>query len=266
VPFTLALAQMAGSWEDPVTSLRKAEAYIRGAAEAGAGLLCFPEQFAIGWSPRSPRYAESLGGPITRELSRLAADYALPLLGSFVEATAGLPRNTCVAFDGEGNLLASYAKVHLFSPSGEDRNYTPGEALARFTLGGVRFGVAICYDLRFAPLFHLYAMQGTDCVIVPAAWPCPRIRQWELLVAARAAENLCYVAGVNCTGITPVEEYCGHSLIASPSGTVLAIAGEEETLICGEIDPGRVREVRETFPVLKEYRADLYSRLAREHR
>jgi omega-amidase len=255
---------MAGAWEDPVATLQGAEKYVQRAAEAGAGLLCFPEQFATGWHPRDPVLSETPGGPVNRELARLAAKYALPLLGSFVEVTTTHPRNTCVVFDQAGNTVVTYAKIHLFSPSGEDKNYTPGDMLAIFTLGGVRFGIAICYDLRFPPLFHLYALQGIDCIIVPAAWPCPRIRQWELLVATRALENQCYVAGVNRTGTTPIEKYCGHSLITSPTGTVISKAGETDTLLCGEIDTEQVQKVREAFPVLKEYRTDLYSRLMGE--
>jgi omega-amidase len=264
VPFTLALAQMAGTWEDPAATLREAEGYIRRAVNAGAGLLCFPEQITTGWHPRAPPFSESTGGPITRELSRLAAEYGLPLMGSFVEAAAGRPRNTCVVFDQAGDPMASYAKIHLFSPAGEDQNYTPGDTLALFTLGGVRFGVAICYDLRFAPIFYLYALRGVECVLVPAAWPCRRIHQWELLLATRALETQAYVAGVNRVGSTPVEEYCGHSLIASPGGAVLARASEGEELLCGEVDPVRVHAVRDTFPVLNGYRSDLYSRLTGE--
>ncbi|MDD1675899.1 MAG: hypothetical protein LUQ17_04340 [Methanomicrobiales archaeon] len=262
MPLTLALVQMAGIWEDPAATLRKAEGYVRQAADSGAALVCFSEQFATGWSPRSPRFSEEMGGPITGELSRLAQDYRLSILGSFVEATPTRPRNTCVVFDRQGDPLASYAKLHLFSPTEEDRNYLPGESLAIFEIQGFTFGIAICYDLRFAPVFHLYAERGVDCVIVPAAWPCRRIRHWELLVATRALENQIYMAGVNRTGNTPEDEYCGHSLIAKPTGTVLRKAGEEEELICGEIDRALIEEVREAIPVLKEFRSDLYSRLS----
>jgi omega-amidase len=266
VAFTLALAQMAGKWEDPTATLEEAEEYVQQAAEAGAGLLCFPEQFVSGWSPKAPHFSEILGGPITRELGRMAARYSLPILGSFVEATMGRPRNTCVVFDEAGNTLASYAKIHLFSPAGEDTAYAPGESLAIFTLQEIRFGVAICYDLRFAPLFHLYARRGVDCVLVPASWPCRRIQQWELLVATRALDSQCFVAGVNRTGITPVEEYCGHSLIASPTGTILARGGKTDALICAEIDPGQVQKARKALPVLGEYQTDLYIRLGGEDR
>jgi omega-amidase len=257
---------MGGTWEDPIATLREAEGYIRHAADAGAGLLCFPEQFATGWHPRTPRFSETMGGPISGALGRLAAEYGLPLVGSFVEATEGNPRNVCVVFDQKGDPIASYAKIHLFSPAGEDKSYTPGDTLAMFTLENVRFGVAICYDLRFAPLFHLYAQEGVECVLIPAAWPCQRIRQWELLLAARALENQCYVAGVNPTGTTPVEAYCGHSMIAAPNGNILARASEEDTLLCGQIDAARVQTAREAFPVLKEFRSDLYSRLSQDQR
>ncbi len=263
--FSLALAQMAGTWEDPIATLREAETYIQRASDGGAGLLCFPEQFATGWHPRQPPFAEGEGGPITRELGRLARKYGLPLLGSFVRSSPGLPRNTCAVFDRSGARVASYEKIHLFSPAGEDQHYAPGETLAIFDLEGVRFGIAVCYDLRFPPLFHLYALRGVECVIVPASWPCRRIRQWEILVAARALECQSYVAGVNRTGSTPVEKYCGHSLIASPEGTILAQGREDEGLIWGEIDSQRVRRARKAFPVLREYRSDLYSRLSGEH-
>jgi predicted amidohydrolase len=261
MPLTLALAQMEGIWEDPAATLSQAEEYVRRAAESGASLLCFPEQFATGWSPRSARFSEDLGGPISGALSLLAQEYSISILGSFVEASIPRPRNTCVVYDSVGKALATYAKIHLFSPAGEDRYYTPGESLATFELQGLRFGIAICYDLRFAPLFHLYACRGVDCVIVPAAWPCQRIRQWEILLAARALENQYYVAGVNRTGRTPQEEYCGHSLIAKPTGTVLSQGGEGEELICAEIDEALLKKVREAIPALQEFRDDLYSRL-----
>ena len=86
-------------------------------------------------------------------------------------------------------------------------------------------------------------------MLVPAAWPASRIGHWELLLRARALEYQMYVMGVNPTGMTPVETYCGRSLAIDPSGTVVAEAGEDETLIPAVIDPEVVHRTREVLPV-----------------
>ena len=121
-----------------------------------------------------------------------------------------------------------------------------------FVLGGVRFGIAICYDLRFAGLFSRYAANGADCVIVQSAWPAARMRHWDLFIAARAAEFQLYVLGVNTTGVTPVDTYCGGSLLADPTGDIEASAGGEEGIFTAVIDPEAVREARERLPVWKD--------------
>ena len=86
---------------------------------------------------------------------------------------------------------------------------SPGSDLGIFTLGSLTCGIAICYDLRFPDLFRIYAQKGVQVVFVPAAWPQKRINHWELFITARAAENQMYVAGVNTTGVTPVDTYSG---------------------------------------------------------
>jgi len=97
-------------------------------------------------------------------------------------------------------------------------------------------------------------------MLVPAAWPASRIGHWELLLRARALEYQMYVMGVNPTGVTPVETYCGRSLAIDPSGTVVAEAGEEEALISAIIDPEVVHRVREALPVYQNGLLDDFSR------
>ena len=157
--------------------------------------------------------------------------------------------------------MASYSKIHPFSPGGEDLHYDPGDHVSVFSVGNVRFGIAICYDLRFAPLFRVYAEQGVHCVLVPSAWPCSRTRAWEILVEARALDNQFYVIGCNPTGTTPVDKYCGHSLSADPVGVVISHGGEGEELIMTEVDHARVDATRARMPVERDRRPDLYSRL-----
>jgi len=254
-------AQLASTWEDPEATLRKAARCVASAKERGAGMVCFPEQFATGWSPDSTRFAEDPDGPTVRALKGIARDHSVWLLGSYVERHEPLPLNTSIAIDPAGEVVASFSKIHPFSPGGEDLHYGRGDHLSVFTAEGVRFGIAICYDLRFGPLFRAYALAGVHCVIVPSAWPCSRIHAWEILVQARAIDNQFYVIGCNPTGTTPVDRYCGRSLSADPRGRVISRGGEGEELVMTEVEPGKVDAARARIPVEKDYRPELYHRL-----
>ena len=249
---TIAAVQLTPVFGDPEATLAKAEGFVQQAARSGAALACFPEQFATGWDPASTRHVQGPDGPLVTAYRSLAWKYRVAILGAFREKTGGLPRNTAVAVGPGGDILATYAKIHPFSPGGEDRYYRPGDCPVMFTLGGVRFGLAICYDLRFAGLFNQYAANGADCVIVQSAWPAARMRHWDLFIAARAAEFQLYVLGVNTTGVTPVDTYCGGSLLADPAGDIEASIGGEEGIMTVVIDPEAVREARERLPVWKD--------------
>ena len=257
-------AQTAGIWESPKQSLDTAEKILSEAVAAGAGLVIFPEQFAAGWDPASTQNIEPPDGPTVSGLRDLARKYRIALIGSFRESFAPRPRNTAVAIGSDGSILAAYSKIHLFSPGGEDAHYTAGISLATFTLKGIRFGLAICYDLRFPDLFQLYREQGVHAVIVPAAWPKNRLRHWELFIQSRAAENQIYVAGVNTTGKNPVDSYAGDSVTADPKGNIIARAGEGNELLFYDIDSEIVEKTRRSFPVYNDRNNLLYSKIRDE--
>ncbi|MDD1662045.1 MAG: carbon-nitrogen hydrolase family protein, partial [Methanomicrobiales archaeon] len=251
-------AQMECVWEDPEANLRKAALLVRSAKARGADLVLFPEQFVTGWSPHSTRFAEDPDGPTVRTLQGIARDHAIFLIGSYVERHEPRPLNTSVAIDPRGKVVASFSKIHPFSPGGEDLHYDRGDHLSTFSAGEVQFGIAICYDLRFGPLFRAYSKHGVHCVLVPSAWPCSRTRAWEILVEARALDNQFYVIGCNPTGTTPVDRYCGHSLSADPVGLVISRGGEGEELVMTDLDPAKVEATRARMPVEKDFRPELY--------
>jgi len=258
----IALAQVAGGRDSPAGMLDAAGRMAEEAAAAGASLICFPEQFVTGWSPEiPPGSGEPLDGPLTAAFGRIAQRSGIAVAGSIVEAGEGrLPKNTVVVLDAGGELLAAYAKVHLFSPDGEDRAYTAGDRIATFAVDGTTFGLAVCYDLRFPELFRIYALAGVECVLVPAAWPCCRLSHWETLLPARALENRYYVAGVNTAG-GPGGVYCGGSLAADPDGTVIGRCGAGEEVLSVEVDTAAVHEAQSRLPSLSDRRSDLYHRL-----
>lgn len=258
-------AQIASVWEHPEKTLKKADPLLREASQNNASLICFPEQFATGWDPSSHQHIEDLSGSIVRTLKDYAKEYSIAVIGSFRERAVPYPRNTAVAIGDDGRILATYAKMHLFSPAQEDKAFTPGTDLGIFTLTGIRFGLAICYDLRFPSLFRLYAKEGVHAVVVPSAWPETRIRHWELFITARAAENQMYVLGCNTTGTNPVDRYSGNSLTADPSGAIISRADYRECLIYSEVDPAPVMRMRQEFPVENDRRDALYHSLLGRH-
>jgi omega-amidase len=254
-------AQIASVWEEPEKTLRKAETFIRHAADCGAKLICFPEQFATGWDPHPRKNIQDMHGDIVSSLQRYAGEYGIGILGSLREAHHPFPKNTAIAIGSDGRILASYAKMHLFSLCHEQEANTPGTDLGIFTFDSLICGMAICYDLRFPELFRLYARKGVHAVFVPAAWPQSRIRHWELFIAARAAENQMYIIGVNTTGTTPVDRYSGASMTADPHGSIISRADEAEQLLFSEIDPAEAENTRNSFPVEKDRRDSLYHSL-----
>ena len=254
-------AQIANIWEEPEKTLKKAETFIRHASDCGAKLICFPEQFATGWDPRPCKNIQDFHGTILSSLQAYAKDYRIGILGSLREEHDPLPKNTAVAIGRDGRILASYAKMHLFSFCHEHEANSPGTGLGMFTFDSLTCGIAICYDLRFPELFRIYAQKGVHAVFVPSAWPQSRIRHWELFIAARAAENQMYVLGVNTTGKTPIDLYSGASMTADPHGMIISRANEAEQLLFSDIDPGEAERTKRAFPVEKDRQDTLYHSL-----
>jgi len=254
MPLWVCIAQAKSIWENPAENLKKASNFAETAASEGAGIICFPEQFATGWDPASSVFAEDEDGLICSAYRDIAVESGIAVLGSYREKTGNFPKNTTIFFDDRGRLVSKYSKIHLFSPAGEDRHFSPGESPATFDFRGIKFGVAICYDLRFPELFLKYKKKGAGCVLVPAAWPCSRLSHWDLFLRTRAIENRIYTVGINTTGRTPVDDYCGGSMAVSPLGEIIAGPLKGEGLIYADIES----PCPELPDSLSDRREDLY--------
>lgn len=258
MPLRVCIAQAESSWENPGENLKKASAFAKTASAEDAGIICFPEQYATGWDPSSGSFFEDDSGPISTAYRDIAIEYGIGVLGSFREKKEGLPANTTVFFDEKGNILSKYSKIHLFSPAGEDKYFSSGSSLSVFEYSGMKFGVAICYDLRFPELFHKYRILGAECILVPSAWPCKRLSHWELFLRTRAVENRIYIVGINATGRNPVDDYCGGSMAVSPGGDIIAGPADGEGLLYADIDPLSVHRADYGPDTLSDRRDDLY--------
>ena len=193
-------------------------------------------------------YAEATDGPYAQRLRSLGR-HGLVVAGMF-EATDDLPYNTLIAA-GPG-VDTSYRKIHLYDSFGfkESTTITAG-ALEPVALeyAGARVGLMTCYDLRFPELARELA---ADLIVLPAAWVAgPRkVEHWRTLVQARAIENVAFVVAVG----QPGPRYTGHSMVVSPTGDVLAEAGEGEETVSVTIDLGEVAATRGTNPSLSNRR------------
>ena len=243
---------------------------VRRAAADGADLVVLPEIFTVGYFAFESyaRAAEPLDGETLTRLSAVAVDEDVAVLaGSVVEDLAASRAsgfetpapdgyaNTSVFLDRSGARRSVYRKHHLFGyGSAEADLLVPGQRLQTVDFEGFTVGVTTCYDLRFPELYRRLVDAGVTLVLVPSAWPYPRVEHWRLFGRTRAVENLCYLGAANGVGEFEDATLLGRSAIYDPWGTTLASAGEEATLVTADIDPDRVREVRAEFPALDDRR------------
>jgi len=265
----IAAVQMA-SGPNVDANLLEAERLIRESAEAGAGLVVLPENFAF-MGPRIQDLvplAEAEGeGRMQGFLSRVAAKYAVWLVGGTVPLQARTPervRAACLVFDERGRRVARYDKIHLFDVTlpGVDERYEesaaiePGEATLVLDSPFGRLGVAVCYDLRFPEQFRRMLDEGMEVVALPACFTALTGKaHWETLVRARAIENLAYVVAAAQGGYhVNGRETHGHSVIVDPWGSILAEVQRGTGFVCHGIDSDYVQSVRRTFPAVSHRR------------
>ncbi len=267
----LALAQQTVAGGAVAANVDRAVAAVEDAAADGADCVALPELFTVGYFAFDDYAdaAEPLGGPTHRRLRAAAVEHGVAVLaGTMVEdlaasaaAGASVPApeglaNTAVLYDADGDRRLVYRKRHLFGyDSAEAGLLVPGERLPTTDLGGHTVGVTTCYDLRFPELYRRLVDDGATLLLVPSAWPYPRVEHWKLLPRARAVENLLYVGAVNGAAAADADtELVGRSTVYDPWGTPVATTGEEPAVVTADADPGRVETVRAEFPALDDRR------------
>ena len=263
----VALCQIPVSSRPEVNAVRVRDALGR-AADGGADLAVFPEATQVRFGSDLRAAAEPLDGPFCSGLAASAKETGVALVaGVFEPAPDGRVYNTAVAFDGAGELVASYRKLHLFDAFGhrESDQVAPGSVPVICTLAGLRAGLEICYDVRFGELSLALAVAGADLLVLPAAWAAGLFKEehWVTLVRARAIENTVWVAAVGqvpdpdepptraATGI-------GRSMLVDPLGVVRIDLGPGPGVAVGQVDADLVRTVRATVPSLANRREDVF--------
>jgi len=238
------------------------------AASGGADLAALPEVWPRqGSAPQVRAAAEAVPGPRTERLAQVARRHRMWVHGGSVLELAGdRVFNTSVLFDRDGNLLATYRKIHLFDadppggvPSRESSTYTAGQEVVTADTEFGRIGMSICYDVRFPELYRQMAVQGAVLVFVPAAFRHETGRDhWDVLLRARAIEDQAFVVAAAQWGTwgPPGEERLNHgnSLVADPWGRVIARAPDGVGMTLAQLDLEEVGRVREALPALRHRR------------
>jgi len=248
-----------------------ADAMIEESADHGVSLVMFPEYYNFcGPGSLMAENAESIdSSPSLDAIRERAVKHQIHIhIGSFLERDGERTFNTGVVFNPAGEIIATYRKIHLFDveiPGGkkylESDTLTAGNSVSTFTIDNLTFGMSTCYDLRFPEMFRKLSELGTDVILVPAAFTMQTGRDhWEILLRARAVENLCWVAAANQYGSSPPDNICyGRSMVVNPWGLVTAQAADGTGIVTAEIDDSTVRQIRSAFPVLEHRRKDVFS-------
>jgi nitrilase len=249
------------------SNLLEAGKLIALAAKAGAKLVALPENFALMGESEFDKIEQKEidgTGPIQDFLADTAKKHAIWLVGGTIplaDEDESKIIAACLVFNDLGERVARYDKIHLFDVSvpGTDEQYYESDTIAKGNRELVldspfgKLGIAICYDLRFPELFRKMATQGMDVLIIPSAFTAETgAAHWEILLRARAVENLCYVVAPNQGGfhLNGRKTY-GHSMIIDPWGVVLDCYKTGSGFVISDVDLDRLQKVRASFPALQ---------------
>ncbi|MDK2936890.1 MAG: hypothetical protein PWP62_1898 [Eubacteriaceae bacterium] len=255
------MAVVAGQIEE---NFNKAEAWIKKAAQTGADVVVLPEMFVGGFLSKlsMAELADPDGQRTKAFLSRLSKELNINIVGGSVATKkAGNYYNTAYVSDRQGQIIAEYDKIHLFSFAGEEKRYASGDKLLSFVLDGIKCSVMICYDLRFPEIFRKQALDDSQIIFLPAQWPVPRIDHWRILNQARAIENQLFMVSVNGCGKANKDiQNGGNSLMIDPWGQIIADAGgdPEEKMIIGDLDLTQIKMVRDKMTVFTDRKPYIY--------
>jgi predicted amidohydrolase len=264
----VALCQM-NSTDDVAANEAVAFALLQEAAAGGADLAALPEVWPCqGSAPQMRAAAEPIPGPRTDRLCEVARRLRMWVHGGSVLEIADGQRifNTSVLIDRDGELLATYRKIHLFDadppgavPSRESFLFAAGDEVVTAETEFGRAGLSICYDLRFPELYRRLVVAGAVMLFVPAAFRYETgVDHWDVLLRARAIEDQAFVLAAAQWGTwgPPERERrtYGNSLAVDPWGRVIARADDGVAVTFAELDLDEVQRVRQMLPALRHRR------------
>ena len=245
----IALIQTSLIWENPNENRALIQEKINAISQY-IDLIVLPEMFTSGFTMNPKHVAETMQGESISWLKEIAKAKNCAITGSLVIEENGNYFNRLVFVFPNGEIQY-YDKRHLFTLAGEDKIYTAGNDKLIIDYKGFKICPLICYDLRF-PVYSRN-VEEYDVLIYVANWPKLRVNAWDILLKARAVENMSYVIGVNRVGFDDnSHEYVGHSQAVDFIGNFLLEPKENEDIFIVTLDKNQLIETRAKLNFLND--------------
>jgi len=258
----VAVFQMNGS-SDPELNLEKIREAFQAAESDSVDLLVLPEN-CLAMAARFKALAGIDWVLYIQQLCDLAAHHKVACVAGSLALASDDPSGkrwaASIFIDKSGELKSRYNKIHLFDVDvGDEKGsyressyYLHGDKPEIFELDGFRFGMTICFDLRFPDLFQHYKKEKVDAILVPSAFTyATGKKHWEILLRARAIETQCYIIAPNQVGEhDDGRKTWGHSMIVSPDGEVLVDLSVNCDVGACDLDSDLISGIRSSMPLL----------------
>lgn len=245
----IALIQAPIVWDNPIANLLYFQEKIM-AIQDEINLFVLPEMFSSGFTMEPFISAETMNGETISWMRTLATKRKCAITGSLIIFENEQFYNRMI-FAFPSGQIDYYDKKHLFTLTGENKIYQPGTSKKVIKFMGWKICLQICYDLRF-PVFARN-IEDYDLLIYVANWPIPRIQAWDVLLKARAIENMSYVIGVNRIGFDNNKlEYNGHSQVINELGDFLIEPSESEGVFLATLDKNQLIKTRKKLNFLAD--------------
>ncbi|KAH6790082.1 Nitrilase/cyanide hydratase and apolipoprotein N-acyltransferase family protein [Perilla frutescens var. frutescens] len=270
--FKIGLCQLSVS-SDKNINIEKARSSIEFASRKGANLVVLPEMwncpnstdFFAGFAENFDDQDSALS---FKMLSEVACKEGITIVGGSIPEWSGDHLyNTCCVFAPNGELLAKHRKIHLFDVNipgdisyFESNTFSAGNQTTLVDTDVGRIGIGICHDIRFPELAMVYRARGAHLICYPGAFNVSTGEAlWELEQRSRAVDNQLFMATCSPSRDS-AGSYAiwGHSTLVSPLGEIVATSGHEETVVVAEVDYSAILNTRESLPILKQRREDVY--------
>lgn len=236
---------------------QKLRTYALQIAAAKPDLIIIPELALEGYDFS---YAQSFSQEDFASIRMFYADLARELkshlVAGIVEKEGDQYYDSALCLNKRGEEISLYRKFHLWGKEAEF--FTPGSEYKLIEINNWQIGIGICADAGFPEFARSLVLQGADLLLYISAWVKPYADSWILMCQARACENQVYTAGLNRIGKAAGAQYCGHSIIAEPSGEIVRDFQEREEAFVVELDKDKVLQKRKEIPWLAMRRPELY--------
>ena len=245
----IAIIQAPLVWENPEKNRKYFEEKIKSIQEE-IDLVVLPEMFSTGFTMHPENVSETMDGETLSLLKSLAKAKNTAITGSLIIRENGKFYNRLVFVFSSGEIR-KYDKRHLFSLAGEEKIYASGTEKLIVEYKGWKICPLVCYDLRF-PVFSRN-VEDYDLLLYVANWPTQRIQAWDILLKARAVENMAYVIGVNRIGLDGNNHaYSGHSQVVDFLGDYLVKPQISEEIVIVDLDKNKMLGTRQKLGFLKD--------------